>query len=268
MDEQTQPETYHLDGGAEIRLPIGVEKDGARYNAVTIDKIRGIDEEELSKGSNQADPGGALSTLLQRVVQSIPGVLDEKPDEMKRAPRNIIDTMYQADRDTLILGLRIRSYGHELKGQVWVCEECGEKHQEDLDLRDIVVVPWAAGRSCELPFEMPDGLKIEGTLRRKGTIRLPTGVDSARVSKLARSDKGGAVSAMLASLITDFDGVKVDRSHLQRMLSSDREYLGEVFRESLPGPRFWFDRDCSKCGEQGRLTVDVSSFFSRTRRRS
>lgn len=248
-----------------ITLPIGIEKDGKRYRTVIIDEMTGLDEEILANPKHKASPGRAITNLLQRVIQEVPGLMDAKANPTKLAPKPMVINMYQADRDAILIGLRRLSFGDTITTQ-WKCSRCGEPNEEEVDFTELDTREWDEDEDCVLEFELPRGVvSPDGKRLKTGVLRFPTGADTERVSKMARQDPGGATSALLAALIKDIEGMPVDANVTKRMASRDRQYLGELFKSELPGVQLTVDLTCPDCGSfHPEHRVDLSGFFTPT----
>jgi hypothetical protein len=247
-----------------VRLLVGIEHEGELFRTVRLDEMTGYDEELLANPKFKAVPARGITAMLRRVVQEIPGVMPAKKDPMKLAPVDLFRRMYQADRDMLLVACRLLSFGAEMTVR-WQCPSCKEQNEDDVDLTELEVREWPDGEEPTMDFVLPKGIFLDGKMRIKGTMRLPTGKDSEPLSQLARTDPGGATSAMLAALIVDLDGVKPDRMQMQRMRSSDRQFLGELFQRQLPGVRLEADLVCPACYAMNPgQSLDMSGFFSPT----
>ena len=249
-----------------FELPIGclVRGSADRHRKITIDEMCGIDEELLAHPKWKQNPGGAISELLRRVIVSIPGVA-EKGDPMDLLDKRIVRSMFQADRDTVLMHLQAISFGQEINVP-WTCKRasCEHDNEDEVDLGDIEIRAWPAELPLELEFELPKGYRREKKLLKKGTMRMPTGADGEAVARLAREDRGSATSALLAALITDLDGWKPDRDALRKMKTADRSYLGDVFADALPGPVRQRTFICQSCGREQEERVEFARFFGAT----
>ena len=247
-----------------VVLPIGVVKEGVRYRKVVIDEMTGRDEELLADPKFKQQPGRAITVMLQRIIQEIPGVFEAKKNPMTLAPKDIVRKMYAADRDAILIGLRRLSFGNTMQ-VAWACGKCAAHNADDVDLSELKRVDWDEDAECSIDFTLPRGIDFEGKRLKNGSMRFPTGVDSEAVAKRAKTDPGGATTALLATVIEQVDGEHIDATMVQRMATRDRLHLGEVFQQSLPGVRMRADLYCPECGNLSEgQPLDMGDFFSLT----
>ena len=112
-----------------VRLPIGLRYNGVVYRDVVIDEMTGVDEENMSSPKIKNNGARALTILLQRCVQEIPGLV-----ERKRRTQDLIDAkyfmdMYTPDRDYLFMAIRALGLDDNFT-QVMTCPKCD--NQEDI----------------------------------------------------------------------------------------------------------------------------------------
>lgn len=249
-----------------VTLPVGIEKDGVRYREVVVDEMKGVDEEGLSNPRHKENFAGAQTELLQRCILEVPGMMPRKADPFHNAPITLVRGMFSADRDALMLAIRMLTFG-PMMTLSWRCDKCTAVNDDEVDLTTLQVVEWPADKAPEIEFDLPRGIEKDGKVHKLGRLRFPKGTDAEVLAKQVSRDPGVATTSMLAMLIMDVEGLKPDRVMVQRMSVLDRGALGDAFRESLPGVRMETNTTCSRCGEETeRTTIGLNSFFARTAR--
>jgi hypothetical protein len=251
-----------------VRLPVGIRKDGSIFRDVFIDEMSGVDEEILSSPKFKASPVRALTTLLQRCVQEIPGLMEPKKDPFTLAPLEVLRSMYQIDRDHLVAAVRRISLGDEVITD-WQCRYCKVDNEDRALLSELPVVEWPDDRATTFPFEIEKGAQVGDKLYKKGTLKLLSGVDAEQVAASVARNPEGAGTAFLAALIVSWeDGTRPTIDSLRKMRSSDRGKLAELVRDQMPGLRMMHDIVCASCGRLNEsVEVDASGFFASTSRK-
>lgn len=251
-----------------VILPIGIEKDGARYNKVVIDELSGVDEQLLS---NKRKTGGnnakGMTLILARSIQEIEGLVPRKKNPDQLIDVNITRNMYQIDRDFLFSRIQILTGNDDTKlsGQ---CPRCRAQYEQDVKVSEREIISWPENESCELEFELPRGytevLKDGVKLHKKGRIRFPTGADQEALVRTSSDNLGKAMTSMLAACILKLGELDhLDQQMAARLKSRDRKFLMEkVIRDRSPGLKVWEVVTCYDCGyPELEATVDITGFF-------
>jgi hypothetical protein len=248
-----------------IRLPVGIRRDGGVFRDVLIDEMSGVDEEIISNPKYKNAPVRGLTALLQRCVQEIPALMEQKADRYALAPLEYLRSMYQVDRDFLLLSIRRISMGDEVSSD-WQCRYCKTDNTDQIRLSELPFVEWPDSRETTFAFEDEKGFLIDGKVHHKGTLKLLSGVDAEQLANVSARSPETVATALLSTLVVGFeDGVKPTADAFRKMRTMDRQRLGEIVNSKMPGVQMATDLTCADCGRLNeRVQVDASGFFSGT----
>jgi len=261
--------TQKVEPSEHVRLPIGIEKDGARYRDVVIDELSGVDEALLA---NKKRTGGntakGLTLVLARAIQEIEGVVPRKRNPDTPIDHMIPRRMYQIDRDFLFSRIQLLSDRDrtQLRAQ---CPRCRQVHEEDVYISERPVVEWPEDKPLEFDFELARGYVETGRkgeepkLHKKGTMRFPRGADQEAVANLMQENPGQAMTAILAACIVRLGDLEnIDQTVTSRLKSRDRKLLFNLIRDKAPGMKMWEIVTCMNCGyDELEAVIDISAFF-------
>jgi hypothetical protein len=244
------------DATTALTLPVGFYENGTYYRDVIVDEFTGVDEELVSKPSFRSDPTQAVEHLLRRLIQAVPGLMDQKPQRFGLAPATLVSRMFVPDYNYVVLCCAIISFGSTYEHN-WKCPNCQKVNDQEVDMARIPVYDWKGDAPA---FSFDDG-------QNRGTIRLPTFKDQRTVSKRGAGAAEQA-TAMLGQVVQDFNGDKsLVTEDFRRMPSSKRRVLASVMEDALPGPDLAIPVVCAYCGEQAFEQTDPAAFFGRSSRR-
>lgn len=251
----------------QIRLPIGIRREGGIFREVHIDEMSGVDEEILSNPKNKQAPVRAFTTMLQRCVQHIPGIVEEKQDPFSLAPLEVFRSMYQIDRDFILTQIRRISLGDSFVAD-WTCRYCDVANQDDVTISALPVKEWPDDKPTIFAFEIPGGMRIGDRTVSRGTMRLLTGVDTERVTSAVHRNPEQVSTILLTAMIESLEGGERPQADaIRRMRSADRNHLAEIIRDNSPGLSLVQDIVCASCGRLNTgVQLDATGFFSPTRR--
>lgn len=269
-DEDSTPVVENdsaIDAASDIvTLPIGIDHDGSRYRTVIIDEMSGVDEELVSNKKKTGGNGGkAVSLVLCRCIQEIPGLVERKRSPDSMIDREIVRKMYQCDRDFLIARIHMLAGNDEtvLAGK---CPRCDALHEEEVLMSKLPVSQWPVDKPAEMEFDLPVGYTVSErgkppVTHTKGVFRFPRGVEQELVAAI-RDNPGQANSAMIATCIKKLGTFgSIDQEIAKSLKSRDRRYLMDEVKNQMPGMRQWKAYDCGECGREFDLTVDMTAFF-------
>lgn len=251
-----------------IELPVGyTDHNGKIHNLCEISEMLGSDEEAITDKKVASNPAGVITTLLSRKIVKL--------GDIERVTPAMVKSMYTADRDAILLGIRKLSLGNEMKFVTQDKGGCGEKSEVVVDLEhDIPTVTWAdvIEKHPELkgepigfiPFELPVGYEDnDGIVHKRGVIRLTTGDIEERLATMIRQNPGKANTAMMTACIQSLGDLKtVDTRVLREMTRRDREYLTNLMREYKCGPDFTKEIECPFCGNSYTIQLELPYFFT------
>ncbi len=252
-----------LTASENVLLPIGLEIDGRRYREVIIDEMSGIDEENAVSAKNKNNGAKAMTAILRRCVQAIPGLLPQKRNPDSLVDAKYIRQMYIADRDFLFLSIRVLGMDDTFKMEPQCPREnCKDSFEHEMELSDIDVLDWPEEQAAELHVELPRGIPDkEGNWHKKVTWRFPTGIDQERLAAIPRNQ---ITTSTIASCISAVEGLdrRPDTEVVRRMRTRDRMHLMNQVNGLMPGADLRVDMMCPSCDHQWEDTIDLSRFFS------
>lgn len=258
--QQEQPSEH-------VVLPVGIKKDGQIYKEVVIEEMSGIDDHNIaSKAANNG--ATAVSYLLCRCIQEVPGLLPRKPNPEKLFDLAMARSMCVSDRDYLVSRIYMLSGRNEsmFSGK---CPLCNELYEEQVLLTELPVIEWPEDKPWELDFELevgsPEKTDSGEVFHREGILRFPTGKDVEYIAKI--KNPAQMVDAMLATLIRRLGTLEtIDQERVKRFKSRDRRYLMEdVIQREMPGFRQWKDVECM-CGREFTVKIDLTAFLGGRRK--
>jgi len=265
MSEITRIEAPKVIASEWVELAIGVEKEGARYTKVRIDEMCGLDEENMGSPGVQGNPGKALTILLRRAIQEIPGVVEAKDNPNALLPEDVVLRMFQPDRDVLARGIYALSPDIDALEMDYYCAECDEEWTEIIHLADIPIKQWPANMPPVIPFELVRGLNQGEAVHKKGELRIPTGYIQEQVAPFAQKNMALGSSKMLEQCVTHIGELEITTFTIKALRSTDRRYLSDTLLAHLPGLQLRVVRKHT-CGREVFRQVSLNDFFSSRQR--
>jgi hypothetical protein len=229
------------------QLPVGIEVDGEVRNVAQVRELNGEDEEELARVG--ANPFRYFDTLLRRGTVEI---------DTCRATDRLLRSATLADRDTLVLAVRIATYGPEYRWDGWICPECGERTDLVFDLRTVEV---AAPPRGEREYDVA----LRGD--RVAWVRLPNGEDQAALfadESLTVAQQNSIMIGRCVLRITEPDGSVVQGNpDLGRQLGmADRKLLITAMAKHTYGPRLdAIELVHEDCGKEVQVALPLGALF-------
>ena len=182
---------------------------------------------------------------------------------------DVVSQLYTADRNYLLLELRLITLGDRLRTS-YLCPRCGGDVSVMEDLSQIEVRRLDEGQTlADITLELEDGyVDRDGTLHTELALTLPRGVDEEFVSPMAAKDPLKAQDALILRCIKRFGtlpkaaleayGVKI----LRDLTLGDRQRLHQALNGQMPGVDFYRSVRCGQCGTTFEGVLDVSNFFT------
>jgi hypothetical protein len=246
----------------KITLPVGVKSGGQRYREVVVDEMRGTEEEALMSSKVKSNFAKALTKILQRCIQEIPGLVPMKKQKDLLLDEDIIKKMDECDRMACLI--EIFKLEDDVTTDVDFSCGCGEKWSETYDLNDLPMEELQG--EPEIRFELKKGIEFAGRLLKNGTMRFPRGDDMEALASLARENPGEAQTKLLFLCVTDLEGESGVTSNTFRLMSKrDREYLSKLLDSKVPGYDLAIKRTCPSCGKEASTQINIASFLFGTR---
>jgi hypothetical protein len=151
-----------------VQLPQPVTLQGHHIASACVRELTGADEEALARAAVSGQPERMLDVLLAAGVLSL-GTITPTAADLLALP--------VADRDSLLLDIRIATYGPEMKFEQIRCQHCDADFELTYDLNEIDRHP------------STDSV-VAVALRRGGsvTLRFPNGSDQVEILTKIRTD--------------------------------------------------------------------------------
>lgn len=229
----------------QVELPGGwIDPAGDLHTMAMVDEMTGLAEERLARIDPVANLPLFLHTMVESSLDNIGG---------HKATPEMIKSLLVGDREALILGIRIATYGDELEMHI-TCPEC--RAEEDLAIELSKDVPVKK-------METPAVRQYDVELRRgRVAVVQPTtsGVQDAiwDIKKSAAEMK----TATLERTVLSIDGMPMDHRMAQSLGMGDRRTLLDFLDDIQPGPDYEGVRlPCQACGLEFALRLDLTDLF-------
>jgi hypothetical protein len=245
----------------EFTLPIGyTDGDGNVHRTVVMRKMTGKEEAILTDKRFQRNGGKLVTELLHSCVKRV--------GELSSNGRTVINDMYSADRNFLLLKLRSITFGSELKTS-YTCPSCGELVHQLEDLDELPVKSLNGAGVGDVVAELEDGyIDRDGQVHTALTLRLPRGSDEEAVAAQMRQNPSLGKNALLARCLKSLGDLPPHRLEAlgQHMLAeltmSDRRAIDRALNTAAPGVDLTREVECSQCAHVFKTTLDLSNFLA------
>jgi hypothetical protein len=244
----------------KVILPIGIEVDGVRYREVFIDEMTGIDEEHLSSRKVRNNGAKAITLLLRRCIQEVPGVLERKRDPLSLCSEQLVRNMYVADRDFLIMCIRVLSGDSEILSTV-DCPSCGIEGNHLLDLKHMDVYEWDENSPVEIKVDLPRGFydKTLGEYRKRVTWAFLKGFSQERIASMPDNETGTNLIAMGLRAVEGMETLPMP-DDVRKLSVRDRNAFAEAIVENAVGVETKVELCCDSCGHDFHTEVNTVGF--------
>lgn len=238
----------------QVYLPVGyTDENGELHRVVELTFMTGETEECIADPKVRDNGGKIVTELLASVVTKI----GNKP----RVTKEMIRNLTVIDRDYLLLKSREYSMG-EVVEYVDTCR-CGGKNNITISIPKIECDYIDDETPKELTFELPNGYRdSNGTVHKKITVVLPTGVVQERIAQAMRTNPAIANTTML-QLITkklgEMDFINPDV--FRKMSKRDRDFISTKIGEVKGGVSMSTEVVCSDCGKTFTTTIPLFSLL-------
>lgn len=246
----------------EVTLPIGyTDEEGRHYRTVVLRKMTGKEEAILADKRNQRNGGKLVTELLHSCTVRF--------GDLPKGGPAIIENLFSADRNFLLLKLRNLTFGSELAAR-YTCPSCDEIVHVNEDLDDLPVRSLGADESAEdIMVELDDGyLDKDGQAHRTLSMRLPTGADEAAVAPQMRQNASLGKNALLSRCLKSLGDVPRHRLEamgpkiLSELTLTDRRKIDRAMNQAAPGVDLIREIMCSNCGSTFKSSLDMTNFLS------
>lgn len=246
-----------------VSLPIGFEKDGTRYREVHIDEMRGVDEDNLTDKKIRNNGAKSITRILQRCIQAIPGVYEQKSNPDELVPTNIVNAMKTPDRDFLFLAILALGSEQEFDATM-KCPACRDGVDEHhLSFKDLDVYEWEDSVPLEIPISLDMGFMYEGKEYKDIVWRFPDGAFQEKLASLPESKIGSA--ALSGCCYIPELKINPDTHMCKRLPTRQRQALMEEVGEQTPGVDLRRDCICDSCSHEWVGDIDLGNFFGKAK---
>lgn len=229
-----------------VRLPGGfLDPNGVLHQHAEVRELRGRDEERLARIDPEENLPLWLTTLLDCGVVALGGV---KPSpEMLRL-------LLIGDREQIILGIRIATYGNEVPMTVR-CPNCGHEEAVGIELdKDVPVKTMENPLEREFPVVLKDG--------STAVIGLPNVGVQDDVMAATKSTVADDTNLTLSRCLSTINGRPVTLEQVRDLGLQDRKTLMKFINEQQPGPDYGGVRlPCEKCGRPMSVFLSLADLF-------
>lgn len=250
-----------------VFMPIGIDKDGQRYREVVIDEMTGIDEENLASPKARNNASKAVTLLLRRCIQEIPGVMPRKSNRMSLCDESLVRDMFVADRDFLMLCIRALSSKSELPMHFF-CISCATSQEVEIPLDTLDVYEWD-DTPAELTIEMPKGFydQLDNQYKNKMVWGFPRGKDQEKLSQLQPHQAGSGVIVSTLKSVENMEHLPT-MEDVRRLPLRDRQVIAETITDNHVGVSNSAIVSCPSCSAENTVEVDFTGFFSLDRHKT
>jgi hypothetical protein len=229
-----------------VALPGGLASNGEVFRKATVRELNGEDEEFLARALAANDWFRYQQVLLER------GVTHLGPH---KATPELLDSLVVGDRDVLILGIRIATYGPTLDMDI-LCQHCSVESKIRVDFSTEVPTK-------PLPFDIVQPYQLVDTGKGFATVRLATGADQRYLSTLENVTTAEVNTALLTRTVKEIDGEPVTgKADILRLGMGQRSKIVDWMADNQPGPEYEkVKHACHVCGKETPLGLSTGDLF-------
>jgi hypothetical protein len=235
--------------GNNVVLPGGyIDAEGDLHTDARIREINGSDEEAMARELRNPTINipKVVDLLLKRTVLAI-GTIEP-------VPAKVLGSMLTGDRASLMLDVRMLTFGSDWEVPDFPCRLCGKEFGTIVELNSIPVKKLDNPMVQEIDVELRNG--------HTATVGLLTGV--AQLEMVGDGNRTGPEEATIAidRCLRKLDGMPVAGPAAQRMSMADRRTVIKALAEAQPGPRMEeVGVTCTECGREANYTVSLVDLF-------
>lgn len=250
VDDVSVPEP----GPCVVDLPGGyVMADGMVVRKAEVRELTGLDEEAMARGANKQNQVD-LVRLLEIIFER--GLIRIGDQEVGGGPegRALRQSMLVGDKDAVLLGIRIATYGPDYESRI-VCPKCGEESDVVFELLTDI-----EERTLEDPQVIYRTVKLRNG---EAEVRLPTVGDQAYATSDPRRTAAEANTMLLARCVRSVNGVPtMGEQTLRAMGMKDRHSILQYIADTAPGPRMGEVKvECPACKEESQMSLSMPALF-------
>lgn len=235
------------------------DEEGNLHTDFELREMNGTDEEAISKPAIKSNGGKIVRVLLERCCVRIGTIYKEDVKASKW--QEIIQSLAIGDQDIMLLRLRQISLGEEIETQ-YECpdENCKTKINLFVDVDELTINPFKGEDIIE--FDLPKGGALkDGTIVKRGKLRLPNGLDREALDSVIRKNVGQANTLMLTRCITELEGTAIHDDFVRNLSMKDRNYLNDLLKENSFGVDMSVEVECPECYETFKASLNAVNFL-------
>jgi len=231
----------------EVILSVGLENgDGEGIRTVALRSLSGREEQHLSRVGRDVRLPTWVSRILGETV-----TWKGRSLGAERAARLAV-----ADRDLLIVCLRLLTFGPELWG-VTQCprDGCGSRLDFTFDLTTVAVPSGSQAR-------LPSASVTRGAEAVTFRFREPDGTDQEAVAALARENPQEAGLTLLSRCVVEWNGEPgVPKEVLRRLPPEFLSSIDGMMSAGMTSFDWDVELSCTECDHRFAATLDIQSYF-------
>lgn len=236
---------------AYTTLPVGLRRNGQVHRDARVRELTGADEEEIARSGS--DPLRYFEAILKAGAVAVgPYTVDEE----------LLGELTIADRDTLVLAIRIATFGDTLEWIGYECPSCHDLSDLKIPLNEIEIREVPADLEPEFFVTLREGLAM---------MRLPTGADQRELFTREDLNPAERNSVMLGRCLVEVTYGPDGRSAptlegsvelVRSMGMADRRLLLDALDTHAYGPVFErYTIIHEPCGQEVRVPINVGALF-------
>lgn len=230
------------------RLPVGYRPEGAgeTFREATVRELNGAHEEEISRAGT--NPFRYFDAIIRCGTTAIgPSAASDR----------LLRELTIADRDALLLSIRVATFGDTFEWEGWVCPHCGEKSDLTFHLKDV-----------EMRSPIGDGsYSVELRDGRTAHLRLANGDDLARLYEREDLTAAEQNSVMITRCTTSIENADHSVGYppgpdFGRSLGiADRTRILKAMDANGYGPDLNYPITHEPCGKQVTVPLAMAALF-------
>jgi hypothetical protein len=247
----------------ECLLPIGYEdEDGRHHRSAVLRKMTGRDESIIADKAHRNNASRMMTELLASCVVRL--------GTIERPSRQVVQSLYSADRYFLLMKLRELTFGPEMQA-TYSCPTCREATTTIEDLSMLDVISLAEGEVAQdITVELSDGyVDRDGTSYTSMVFRYPKGSDEEKIAPMTRENASQGKNALMARCLKSVGDMAQARMEalgtaiFNELTLGDRAIIDKALNDGTsPGMKMRRDLSCGSCGRKFTASLDFSNFLA------
>lgn len=227
-----------------VELPGGyITPAGEVIRTAEVRELTGKDEEAVAKSSNI---GKAFLTILQRGTVKI----GDLP-----VTETILDNLLAGDRDALLLGILMNTFGTTSEMEVF-CQGCNDVKTLEIDVQEDI-------KTKVLIDPINDRFFTVDCKVGEVTVQLPTGITQKELINHADKSIPELNTLLLENTVTKINDAPVySKMQVQNLGVADRRKIIDEINKRIPGPQFDdVTVACPDCEGEVTVTINLGTLF-------